>query len=290
MKALSLDIIIIAFIVFIILFGCAKELSFENNNASGTLRDSAGTCFTGKVYGTFYNGVASVDTAYVEVKVNVLKAGNYNIHTDLQNGMRFADSGTFENTGINTIKLKPEGKPLFPTSADFNIFFDTSVCAVTIYVRDSNELANHAVDTLPLNNWRFTDAKRNITYHGLLQKNYILTLGSLKVLVLSSKNAQQEGDSTFMINIALPHTIIETGSYTSDDPPTGMVFKTFSDACINCAGGGLIPLSSGATVVFIITSYDAITKIVKGTFSGTTIDVNEEVITIKDGAFTAVMD
>jgi len=42
-----------------------------------------------------------------------------------------------------------------------------------------------------------------------------------------------------MINIALPHTIIETGSYTSDDPPTGMVFKTFSDACINCAGGGL---------------------------------------------------
>jgi len=49
MKALSLDIIIIAFIVFIILFGCAKELSFENNNASGTLRDSAGTCFTGKV-------------------------------------------------------------------------------------------------------------------------------------------------------------------------------------------------------------------------------------------------
>jgi hypothetical protein len=290
MKALPLYTIIIAFILFIILFGCIKEFSFENNNASGTLRDSAGMCFTEKVYGTFYNGVAPADTAYVEVKVNVFKAGNYNIHTDLQNGVRFADSGTFENTGINTIKLKPEGKPLLPTSDDFNIFFDTSICAVTINIRDSNELSNHAIDTLPLNNWQFTDTKRNITYHGVLQKNYILTLGLLKVLVLSSKNAQQEGDSTFMINIALPHGIIETGTYTSDDPPNGIVFKTFSDACINCAGGGLIPLSSGATVVFIITGYDATTKIVKGTFSGTTIDVNEEIATIKEGAFTGVVE
>ena len=291
MKAFRLNIIIGAFITLTLALSCAKEFSFENYNATGTLKDSAGMCFAAEIHGVFFNGSTSTaDTNFVEVKVNVLKAGNYNIHTDIQNGIRFADSGTFSNSGITTIKLKREGTPLLASTTGFNIFFDTSVCSLTINVRDSNELANDERDTLPLNNWRFTDAKRNITYQGRFEKNYILTLGSLRVLVLSSKNAQREGDSTFMINIALAGGVIKTGTYTSDDPPNGMVFKTFSDACINCAGGGLIPISSGATVVFIITGYDETSRIVKGTFSGTTIDFFGELATIKDGACTAMIE
>jgi len=41
--------------------------------------------------------------------------------------------------------------------------------------------------------------------------------------------------------------------------------------------------------VAVITGYDAGTKIVKGTFGGTTIDWFNEIATISDGQFSAVV-
>jgi hypothetical protein len=55
-------------------------------------------------------------------------------------------------------------------------------------------------------------------------------------------------------------------------------------------GGGLIPLSSGATVIIIITAYDPATRIVKGIFSGTSIDWLNQVAPITDGEFSAVVE
>ncbi|MBA2561439.1 MAG: hypothetical protein H0V14_00740 [Chitinophagaceae bacterium] len=282
---------IIAFIFLMIAFSCQKELSLENHIATGTLKEASGICFPQILHGTFYNGVTpGEDTAYVEVKVNVFTAGSYSIFTDAQNGLMFADSGVFKTAGINIIKLKPGGTPIAPVATDFTIRFDTSVCSLTINVNDSTALnQNEASDTMPLSNWKFTDTKRGITYKGIFENNYILTLGNLNVLVLSTKNAQAPGDSTFMMNIGLPTGSITTGTYTTDDPPTGIVFKTFNDACVNCAGGGLIPRSSGATVTIIITSYDPGTKIVEGHFSGSTLDLFNEIAEIKDGQFSAVV-
>jgi len=106
--------------------------------------------------------------------------------------------------------------------------------------------------------------------------------------VLSTKAAQSPGDSTFLINIALPMGTIKIGTYTTDEPPTGLIFKNFSDACINCDGADLIPISSGATVIFTITSYNPSTKIVTGTFAGTTMDWLNEIAAISGGEFSAV--
>ncbi|HEY6978304.1 MAG TPA: hypothetical protein VH396_18530, partial [Chitinophagaceae bacterium] len=282
---------IFTFIILIIVIGCVKEFSYENHIAAGTLKDSFGACFSQTIHGTFYNGITPVaDTTYVEVKVNVTKTGSYFVSTDEQNGFQFSDSGVFETAGINIIKLKPTGTPLAHIATNFIITFDTSICPVTINVHDSSELNhNNTPDSSLFNNWKFTDTKKGITYKGLFENNYLLALDSLKVLVLSTKKAEAVSDSTFMINIALPAGTIELGTYTTDDPPNGLVFKTFSDACVNCAGGGLIPRSSGATVVFIITSYNPTTKIVKGTFTGTTIDWSNEIAMIKDGEFSAMV-
>ena len=107
------------------------------------------------------------------------------------------------------------------------------------------------------------------------------------MLVLSTKYTQAPGDSTFIINIGLPSETVTMGTYSTDNVPTGIVFRTFSDACVNCAGGGLIPLSSGATVTINIMGYDPSTKIVTGNFSGTTIDYFNEIAEIKGGEFSA---
>jgi hypothetical protein len=108
MKATLYTTQVFAFILFIIVFGCAKEFSFEKYIAKGTLKDSFGICFSQTIHGTFYNSITpGVDTTYVEVKVNVTTTGSYSVFTDEQNGFQFADSGIFKTAGINIIKLKP---------------------------------------------------------------------------------------------------------------------------------------------------------------------------------------
>ncbi|MEP6844810.1 MAG: hypothetical protein ABI861_02355 [Panacibacter sp.] len=280
------------FILLLLIFSCQKEISFEKYIAAGSLKDSSGICYDAILHGTFYDGVKpGMDTAYIYVKVNVKKPGSYHIYTDTQNGFQFSETGIFNTAGIYVIKLKPGGTPLNHTITDFKISFDTSVCEVTINVLDSALLNQHAsMDTLPQNNWKFTDVKRGITHRGLLEVNYIYTLGLQKILVLSSKQAEGPGDSTLLINIVLPAGVIAKGVYTTDDSPNGLIFKTFNDACLNCAGGGLIPLSSGATVNFTITEYNTSTKLVKGRFSGTTIDSLEEIAPITNGEFAAVVE
>ncbi|MEO8763705.1 MAG: hypothetical protein ABI416_05430 [Ginsengibacter sp.] len=277
--------------IFFIASGCKKEVSIENHIATGSLKDISGICLQKIVHGTFYNGITpGDDTAYIELKVNVLTPGTYSVFTDLQNGLRFSGSGVFTNTGINRIRLKPEGTPIANIPTGFTIRYDTSVCPVTINIHDKAEInQNTPPVTEPFYNWKFTDTKRKVTYRGVFEDNYIYLLGPVDVLVLSTKAAQAPGDSTFTINIGLPQGIIKTGTYITTTIPTGIVFKTFSDPCLNCAGGGLIPISIGGVVTIIITSYDPATKTVKGTFSGTTIDVFNEIAAISDGEFSAVV-
>ena len=291
MKALRNATQMLSFIILMLAQGCVKEFSFENHSASGTLRDASGNCFFNALHGTFYTGITpDNDTAYMEVKVNVLKTGSYTIYTNSQNGLQFAYSGVFDVTGINTIKLKPLGTPINAVPTDFAIRLDTSICFLTLNVQDSAVLRRRGSgDTSELSNWKFTDVKRGKTYKGLFEVNYIFTLGSSKVLVLATKDPKAPGDSSFMINLALPTGEITTGTFTTDSPPNGIVFRTFNDACVNCAGGGLIPTSSGATVLVTITSYNTSTRIVTGTFSGTTIDWFNEVAPIKDGEFSAAV-
>ncbi len=288
MKA-ALHLQIFAFSLLTILSGCWKEYSFEDHAAKGTLKDSSGICFPQTLHGTFYNGITpGADTAYIAVAVNVTKVGSYSIFTDTQNGFGFAASGNFTNAGINIISLKPNGTPIDHVPTHFTIRFDTSVCLLTINVHDSATLhQNTPADTLPSYNWQFTDTKRGTTYRGLFENNYILKLGPLTVLVLSTKDAQAPGDSTFTINISFPTGSVTTGVYSTDDPPNGIVFRTFSEPCGNCAGGGLIPISAGATVIINVTDYNPSTKIVTGIFSGTTIDWVNDIAPIKNGVFKA---
>jgi hypothetical protein len=284
--------VIIAFlfasIMLFVPFSCNKESSLERFIAKGTLKDVTGNCMTEIVHGNFYNGIVLTDSNYIEVKIDVQKTGSYIIHSNTANGFMFADSGTFNSTGLTTIKLKPAGIPLTHSLTNFNVIFDTSICTFSVDVKDS-ALLHQSMDTVPVNNWQFTEVATGIVHKGSLDTNYIYILGLQKMLVLSTKEAKQQNDSTLLINIILPNGVIEKGNYSTDDAPNGIVFKTFDEACLNCAGGGLIPRSTGATVIFTITNYNNSTKIVTGTFSGTTLDKNEKIAPIAYGQFSALM-
>jgi hypothetical protein len=45
----------------------------------------------------------------------------------------------------------------------------------------------------------------------------------------------------------------------------------------------------GVITTISVDSYDAQTNLIKGSFSGTTVDWNDEVVSIKDGKFSAIV-
>ena len=121
--------------VFALLNSCQKEVSVEYGEpANGSLRSSAGDCLPKLVAGSFIATKALNDSNFIEVTVDVLSAGPYTIFTDSLNGYSFKASGTFANTGSNTVRLKATGKPVVSGINNFTVFFDSSFCDIAITV------------------------------------------------------------------------------------------------------------------------------------------------------------
>jgi len=264
--------------IFLLLSGCQRTISWDFS-AKGTLKDEAGICFPSTISGTFYNGTTpGNDTAFIEVKVNVTSPGTYIISTDVQNGLRFFDSGSFNSTGIYLVKLKPFGKPISPDPTNFTVRFDTSACSFTLDVKDSSTQDKN------LNTWPYTDEKKGIIYRGVINRTYFLATSVNNLLSLREETTDPN-DTTFQIGIAFQGAI-GPGTYKTDTL-NNFALST-RGRCINCAWGVIYKLK-GAVTTIVIKSYDPETKIIKGTFSGTTVDWYNSVATVKDGEFSAVI-
>jgi hypothetical protein len=258
--------------------GCQRTIYWDLG-AKGTLKDETGACFPSSLSGTFYSGIIpGSDTAFIEVKVNVFSPGTYTVSTDLQNGLQFIDSGYFSTTGIHSVKLKPFGKAISPEPTNFTIRFDTSACAFTLNVEDSSLLNKD------LNTWRFTDTKNKISYQGVINATYFLATSENNLLSLRQESTNP-GDTIFQVGVAFQGPL-GPGIFKTDTL-NNLALST-NGRCINCAWGVIFKLK-GAVTTIVIQSYDSRTKIIKGTFSGTTVDWNESVATIEDGKFSAVL-
>ena len=259
--------------------GCQRSITWYFD-ATGSLKDKQGNCFASAITGTFYNGITpGNDTAYVEIIVNVFTIGYYKIYTNVQNGLQFADSGVFNSAGVQHVKLKPLGIPAAIMPTAFNIYFDTSLCSFTLDVKDSSILHNDP----SLNTWKFTDVKSGIQYHGIFNATYFLVTPESGLLSLR-KEASFPGDTTFEIGIVYPSEAITTGTFTTDS--LNNVALSTQGRCINCAWDVMYALS-GAVTTIVVESYDPSTKIIKGSFEGTSVNWNNEVAPIKDGKFSA---
>jgi len=279
MKAFFKPIYLLA-LLFFVTEGCQREFNWYIS-ATGTLKDAQGECMPAKVRGTFYNGVTpGKDTAYIEVKVNVFTTGAYSIFTDMQNGLRFTDSGSFNSTGLHTVKLKPNGTPLAHSISNFTICFDTSCCPLSLDIKDSakNEL-------VPVNSWRYTDVKKGITYRGPINATYFL-ITPLAALLSLRKEITRPTDTSFEIGIGFLTKNITTGSFKTDTL-NEVAFSTHR-ICINCAWEVMYKFY-GVLTTIVVTSYNPETKVIKGTFSGTTIDEENNIAPIKDGVFSAIV-
>ena len=260
--------------------GCAKEYSYEYKPAN-TLKDAQGICLPSVIHGSFSkNTRLDDDTAYIELQVNVAVAGSYSITTDLQNGFKFVNSGTFNTTGLQTVRLKPTGNPVDTGYAIFTVCYDTSCCPFSVYVSEA------PANELPDNAWQYTDVSNGKTYTGSFNATYY-SATPISTLVSLRKQAITAADTSFEISFIFPPTGITTGSFTTDK---GNAWSySHSGVCVNCAWEVAYQLY-GAITNIVVTDYDALTKTIIGTFNGTTINGENKVVPIKDGKFKAVIE
>jgi len=293
MKSFFSIIVISCFLLF---FSCQKEYSYEKGatvgEAKGSLKDSLGNCLPNSVHGTFYNGVTpGSDTAFVDIQVNVDSAGNYRIYTDLQNGFMFADSGFFNNTGITTVRLKPIGTPILNMPTSFTVTFDTTACGFTINVQDSTGTGlggggnpGGGTDSTNLSDtaWKFSVGSGD-TFNGPIDSAFLkdTAFGTFLVLVGSTVAT---GDSAFVLSLPTNGGVITPGTYTTGTTSVFYFYDLTTGTYIYSAN---LTTTPGWIVTITVNSYDPVTKIVTGTFSGEAKDEAGNTVTIANGSFKA---
>ncbi len=270
------------YVAVLLLFaaGCRKEYSYEYTPAN-TLKDVEGICLPSAVHGDFFkNTRLDNDTGYIELQVNVIVTGAYLITTDLQNGFQFADSGTFNATGLQTVHLRAIGTPVDTGYTNFTVCYDTSCCPLSVHVSEASAIE------LPDNSWQYTDVSNDKTYSGNFNSTEYLTT-PISTLVSLRKLVVTPADTSFEISFVFPPTGIETGSFTTEKENAWSY--SYNGVCVNCAWEVAYVLY-GAISNIVVTDYDKLTKTIKGTFSGTAVNGENEVVAIKDGKFKAIID
>jgi hypothetical protein len=273
----ALRSIIVAFIFTPLLFtACKKGHPCDTDQpAKGSLQDMEGNCLPGVAHGSWIAGLTSkADSSYVDVTVKVTSPGSYHIVSDSSNGVQFADSGVFTQTGNQTVRLKPKGIFTAPKLTIFNISFDNSSCG--FYVR---------VDSLPpltSNRWRFT--ANGTLYQGHADSHMWFLPNHLGTILEFNQEVFNSPDTLLVFEMVIPSDVpdMTVGTY-----PSSWFYVTVGPDLIL---DGMHYSDERANI--IVTLHGAIfpppehTRQIIGTFEGTAVDPRtDEVIQVTNGEF-----
>ena len=284
----------VLFVMILLLFNslsCIKEYSYENGDnpfAEGTLHDSTGDCLYNSATGNFYSGIQpNTNTNYIEVEINITKPGSYYVTTDLQNGLRFTDSGYFQTAVDTIIRLLPIGIPAKATQTFFTIQFNNEACNVYVNVKDS--IVTGTTDTkphLPSNNyWIFYDSTNYVYYNGALQGNFVAG-GSSGIFAVAGIEGYTTSDTLFQMYFVLPGTSLASlvpGDYSTGD---GNFFKMVS---VKNNTQKIIFSADNTAQKITLHLVDYTAGVLTALFNGTAIDEFGNEVKIYDGAFKVKM-
>lgn len=134
---------------------CSAAIPVTTNTippATYTLQGEPGKCMNSKLLGK-YVATHLLDTSNkVEIMLNVLTAGSYDIKTQFINGYSFSASGLFETTGPHTITLTGEGWCENKGVNSFVVTSSASTCSFEVNVMSDeavfklNTLAGKCMD------------------------------------------------------------------------------------------------------------------------------------------------
>ncbi len=236
-----------------------------------TLSGGPATCLDAVVAGEYVKDQATNSSHFVNLKVNVTTAGSYDITTVISNGMRFSGSGVL-STGAQEITLFASGTPLVIGTTNVPVNTGSSGCSFSFEVKATAEPGNSF-------GWEFVSG--GITYKGTVEDvevNFQSGIGSLAF------NGIDEDNDRYMGFVITSNGVLSPGEYKPELTGNRMLgvfgFETIDDEW----GGGVA--ITGATLSVVLTEYNAATKIVAGTFSGTLKSIGDgSFITVTNGKF-----
>jgi len=241
-----------------------------------TLAGSPAACSNSLVQGTYRKGTPlSAATNKLILQVNVTTAGTYSIATTTVGGMRFSGSGTFATTGLQPVTLTGSGTPTTAGATTFPLTAGSSNCSFVVNVTAGTATAADSA-------WSFTQGTK--FYYGRIDTAYLQTASGLTGLIIEGVTYPSY-DTTFDIAVLLPATTIVPGTYSTatkaqfafEDIAAKTIFKADPTTMVT------------ATLQVIISSYDAATKTVTGTFTGTALNATGSAVPITGGKFKAVV-
>ena len=268
----------------VLFLACTKEESIEGggiSTASGSLKDTAGNCVPPAVLGNYVVGTAVTDSNYILAAVRVQAIGNYKIFSSTQNGVYFTDSGYFSSTGTKVVKLKAIGTPTLAGTNTYSLTFDTSICSFSIVYNTAGSGGGTGGGggggTVNINDndsaWQFVE--NGVFYHGPFT-NVTLNVTPAPTNVVAFNMIGETfltGDTSISLTVGNRNgTPIVTGNYPSNNNSVGSTFTFTDDAGalpVILMSASPVTVTPGVNLTFIVTAYDATTKIIEGTFSGT---------------------
>ncbi|MEP7371954.1 MAG: hypothetical protein ABI675_01115 [Chitinophagaceae bacterium] len=136
---MKINHLLLSLITALVFFtACQKEVSYQTGStpSAGSLQSSiAGDCLPKTVAGVYEEKkVLDPATNYIDVQVNVTKAGSYTIYTDTLNGTYFRAIGTFATAGVNTVRLAGNGTPANDGIYNYTVTYIASECVVPVTV------------------------------------------------------------------------------------------------------------------------------------------------------------
>lgn len=280
---------------FLVLFtvtsfiSCSKEYSLEtglSTKARGSLHDDAGDCFTSSVKGNYFTGVPVSNSSYIELQVNVTTPGSYKIASDTVNGFSFENSGVFSATGLQTIRLQAAGVPTQVQVSNFFISFDSTICLFSVNVQDSTGGTGgvNYSDTA----WSFTEGSKK--FNGYIDTAFtfdtVFTGIPVRIMQIQGSTAYS-GDSLFLVSVVFPLGSVTPGIYSTT---TTASFRYLASYNINDTIYSANPLTPTVNTIVNISSYNATTRIVVGTLSGTAKNRANGNVNITVGKFEAKLN
>jgi hypothetical protein len=262
--------------------GCGFTISVAQGSGPASavysLVTTGTTCSNATVQGTYVAGTALGASNTVQLQVNVTTPGVYSLTTATQNGMTFSKAGTFTTTGVQTVTLQGTGTPVSAQATTLPIAAGTSACAFVVTVTGGSTGGGGA--TAADSAWSFNQGTS--FYFGAIDSAYKQVVTGLGTVLTIEGHKYAGVDTLFYIDVLLPGTTVVTGTYST---------TSSADMYLDDANSNTIyevdPTTTGASMNIVITSYNATTKIVTGTFSGTALNKTGAVVPITNGKFTA---
>ena len=195
-----------------VIFSCQKEISTEYGTpAKGSLQGNGGDCLPKLVGGSYIVNKTLNDSNFLEVSVNVTAPGPYTILTDTVNGYSFKATGSFSNTGTNTVRLKATGSPGNAGVNNFTVVFDSSFCEVSVTGLPAGSTSGPAVFTL-------VGSPAGCSAFNLTGTYYKDTLLDIRHTVKVNVDVTTVGTYTISTNAVNGYTFSGSGSFGATGP------------------------------------------------------------------------